>query len=302
MPLHVVDGATLKCSLGTSPSKLKVVRPGMLIMGKREANVMDSEPIKNVIPFGKCKCSGCASIKACKPETSGPWQQVVPPVVGRSQVSLLQPAILKCGHGGVISIVNPGQQKQSARSPKQQEVNIKAEVNQKILEHDFGQGKLEASLKSEILSNPTANQSFNINSMQTAMTQELNGATLQLNSSGGLEIGFANGSTISIPGLPSSVSVAPNGLGATLNYPLGQMAMANGGMMNSSLAVTLTANPLAMTPVGVTIPSLTPAQMTMLSQALRSTATGAVAVGGAALSIGGKVLQSLFTPLLMGGV
>ena len=288
MPLHVVDGATLKCSLGTSPSKLKVVRPGMLIMGKLEANVMDSKPMTNVLPFGKCKCSGCASIKACKPETSGPWKQVVPPVVGSSEASLLQPAVLECGHGGVINIVNPGQQKQSAKQPKKNDVNVKAETEQKLFEVDTGQVKLEASLKGELSSNPAAQQSFNVSNAQASMSQQLNGATLNLNSAGVPEITLANGQNMPLS-MPS-IAPAPNGVGLQATFQLGELSLANGGMMNTSLVMTGTVNPINMSLMPVT--NLTPAQIAMVGQAGLATTT---AVGGFVFKdlIGGLLLSPM---------
>lgn len=261
MPLHVVDGATLKCSLGSAPSKLKVVRPGLLIMNKLEANIMDSKPNTNIMPFGNCKCSSCKN-KACVPATSGPWIQVIPSVKGRSGVSLLQPATIKCSHGGVITIVNPGQQKQTANAPKKSDLNIKTDVEQKLFEVDAGNFKVEGTLKGELSSNPMANQSLNVNNMQASMSQQLNGASLNLNSAGVPEISLANGQTLPVQ-MPS-LSPATNGMGVQATFQLGEVGLANGASMNTSLVVTATANPLSVSPVAV--PSLTPAQVATLAQ------------------------------------
>jgi hypothetical protein len=132
MPLHVVDGATLICSLGSAPKKLKVTASGMEICGKKEANISDCKPISNIPSFGPCKCGSCKSQVTCQPSIPGPWVQVIPSVNGRDDTSLLQPAILNCTHGGVISITDPGQQKQSANPPTPQNVTLKSDVEKEL--------------------------------------------------------------------------------------------------------------------------------------------------------------------------
>lgn len=292
MPLHVVEGATLKCSLGTAPSKLMVVRPSMLIMGKKEANIEDSKPNTNIKPFGNCKCSSCKN-KACVPATSGPWKQVIPAVVGRSKVSLLQPATLQCSHGGTITIVNPGQQKQSANAPKKSDLNIKAETEQKLFEVDNGAVKVEGSIKSELATNPGANTSLNASNMQASMSQQLNGATLNLNSAGVPEISLANGQTLPL-GNPS-FAPATNGLGVQATFPLGEVPLANGAAMNSSFVVTATANPMNLNLGAVGLPSLTPAQVQVVSTIGTTTALGAAAMAG-------DTIRNLLMPMVFGGV
>ncbi|MEC8276260.1 MAG: DUF4280 domain-containing protein [Myxococcota bacterium] len=293
MPLHVVDGATLKCTLGTAPAKLKVVRPSMMIMGKKEANIMDNKPKTNILPFGKCKCGSCMSIKACVPNTTGPWIQIIPSVIGRSDVSLLQPATIKCSHGGTISIVNPGQQKQSANPPKETNVNLKTEATEKLFEVDTGSLKVDGALKGELATNPAANQSLNVSNMQASMSQNLNGATLNLNSAGVPEISLANGQSMTL-GNPS-FAPATNGLGMQTTFPLGEVPLANGATMNTSFVVTATVNPLNVGLGTIPVPALTPAQLQVLAQ------TGAGIAAGTA-AFGGNLLKNLLLPMAAGGI
>ena len=291
MPLHVVEGATLKCSLGTAPSKLMVVRPSMLIMGKKEANIMDSKPNTNIKPFGNCKCSSCKE-KACVPATTGPWKQVIPAVIGRSEVSLLQPATLKCSHGGDITIINPGQQKQSANAPKKSDLNIKAETEHKLFEVDNGALKVEGSIKGEIATNPGANTSLNATNLQASANQSLNGSTLSMNSAGVPEITLANGQNLPL-GNPSFAPAA-NGVGVQATFPLGEVPLANGATMNSSFVLSATANPMAANLGAIGLPTLTPAQMQVVLQTGAGLATGAAAMGG-------NVLRNLLMPMAAGG-
>ena len=185
-------------SLGTAPSAHG--RSAHVDHGQKKptSKTASQTPTSNLL----ANANAAKQREACVPAI---WSliQVIPSVIGRSQVSLLQPATLKCSHGGVITIVNPGQQKQSANSPKKSDMNIKAETEQKLFEVDNGAVKVEGSIKSELATNPGANTSLNASNMQASMSQQLNGATLNLNSAGVPEISLANGQTLPL-GNPSS--------------------------------------------------------------------------------------------------
>ena len=123
------------------------------------------------------------------------------------------------------------------------------------------------------------------------MSQQLNGATLNLNSAGVPEISLANGQTLPL-GNPS-FAPATNGLGVQATFPLGEVPLANGAAMNSSFVVSATANPLGANLGAIGLPALTPAQMQVVLQTGAGLATGAAAMGG-------NVLR-LLMPMAAGG-
>src|ERR1700722_10826560 len=87
MPQQVVLGAMLNCSFGLAPSSL-VVLPANAVMGVSvpAANIMDSKPMVNIMPFGMCQSLANPTVAAataaalgvltpmpCIPVTPAPW-------------------------------------------------------------------------------------------------------------------------------------------------------------------------------------------------------------------------------------
>lgn len=125
MPLHVCNGATLKCSFGMAPSTLIVLPQNRPLTSQMPAaNIMDHKPMVNIMPFKMCTTPSNPAVAAataanqgaltpvpCIPVTQVPW------VTGPLKHKVLlgnQPALnnthtLKCTWGGVITVANPGQ-------------------------------------------------------------------------------------------------------------------------------------------------------------------------------------------------
>lgn len=111
MPRVVVHLATLQCSCGSQVSPLQSVRNQTLHLGdayKPIASTLDHLPDANILPFGSCSQKAYAS---CKPATNAPWTPN-----GFNNVAILgdptltEIDVLKCDTGGVITVVDPGQQ------------------------------------------------------------------------------------------------------------------------------------------------------------------------------------------------
>ncbi|MFT8242990.1 DUF4280 domain-containing protein [Roseomonas sp. BN140053] len=123
MVLHVVDGATLKCSFGAAPSRLTVLPVNrMWIENAPAANILDHKPMVNIQPFGACSCPANPQVAAataaalgvltpqpCIPVTPTPW------FIGSVNVTLVAPQILNdtakclCTWGGVITVADAGE-------------------------------------------------------------------------------------------------------------------------------------------------------------------------------------------------
>lgn len=122
---YVCTGATLQCSMGTSNSKLIATPKNVSLVGNDQANIADFVSMINVKSFGKCRSLAyppTASATAahygkltpmpCVPGTCPKWSAVDPDSLVCGEPALLKPATLRCVYGGVISIVNPGQNKE----------------------------------------------------------------------------------------------------------------------------------------------------------------------------------------------
>lgn len=123
MPHHVCMGATLKCAMGSTPSKLLVAIPHMsLTANKPAANIMDHMPMVNIMPFGPCKsiafpatasataaALGTLTPAPCIPLTPAPWAPGSPTVMLDNQPALNKSSTLVCVWGGTITIEDEGQ-------------------------------------------------------------------------------------------------------------------------------------------------------------------------------------------------
>lgn len=97
---YVVDGATLKCSLGGTCT-LKVT-PGRktFIQDKPQANVNDYSK-KSIPKFSFCSLP---KSKRCKPSLQGPWKSGKNDVIIDDAAALMHKSKIMCGRGGIISI------------------------------------------------------------------------------------------------------------------------------------------------------------------------------------------------------
>lgn len=119
---YVCTGATLKCTMGTSTTKLKATPKNVSLTGEVQANIADYVSMLNVPSFGRCRSLGyppTASATAanhgkltpmpCVPGTCPKWKAIDKDSLICGEPALLEPATLECMYGGTISIVNPGQ-------------------------------------------------------------------------------------------------------------------------------------------------------------------------------------------------
>jgi len=122
MGQQVCAGAMLKCSFGLAPGTLMVPPTSQVMTIMPDANVMDSKPMVNILPFGMCTSLGNPQVAAataaalgvltpmpCVPMTSAPWMPGSPTVLLGNLPALNNASKLMCMAGGVIEICVPGQ-------------------------------------------------------------------------------------------------------------------------------------------------------------------------------------------------
>jgi len=123
MPRHVVEGAKLMCSFGTTPSILGVPPKNFSWNTTPAANIMDHVPMVNIKPFGMCTCPANPQVAAataaalgvltpqpCIPCTATPWKPGSPDVFLAGPAVLNDTSTLQCNWGGVITVAEAGQQ------------------------------------------------------------------------------------------------------------------------------------------------------------------------------------------------
>lgn len=123
MPLQVVNTAQLKCSMGMAPSMLVVLPVHMTMSGNQPAaNIMDHQPMVNILPFGMCKSLANPTVAAataaamgtltpmpCIPNTPAPWVPGSATVLLDNAPALNNNCKLMCMWAGVIEITSAGQ-------------------------------------------------------------------------------------------------------------------------------------------------------------------------------------------------
>jgi hypothetical protein len=123
MPMQVVAGATLTCSMGTAPSALSVLPANRTLTGgPPAANIMDNVPLLNIMSFGMCNsianpmvaaataaASGVLTPQPCIPATPAPWVPGAPTVLIGGMPALDSTCQLMCLWAGVIQVSSPGQ-------------------------------------------------------------------------------------------------------------------------------------------------------------------------------------------------
>ncbi len=123
MDSYVVEGAKLKCSFGSSSSKLKIsVKHDALINDKTQGNMMDHTSMTNICSFGLCSsvanpdvakataaCNGVLQKMPCKPNTRSPWLFCKTDVLVDNLPAILKSSKLICMWCGVIEVEDDGQ-------------------------------------------------------------------------------------------------------------------------------------------------------------------------------------------------
>lgn len=123
MPMHVCNGAMLKCSFGVAPSVLTVLPINRTMTSNMPAaNIMDHVPMVNIMPFGMCMAPTNPAVAAataaamgvltpmpCVPVTPAPWVIGSPTVLLGNMPALNNTSTLMCTWAGVITVLQPGQ-------------------------------------------------------------------------------------------------------------------------------------------------------------------------------------------------
>jgi len=126
MATHVCGGASLKCTMGSSPGKLLVTPQNkIMISGQYQANIADSVSMTNIQAFGLCQSLANPTVAAataanlgvlhpmpCIPNPTGMWSIIDAKTKLAGQPALFDQAQLPCMWAGMITISDPGQQKQ----------------------------------------------------------------------------------------------------------------------------------------------------------------------------------------------
>lgn len=124
MPTFVCKGAKLKCSMGDAISEFNVLHPikPVYLHGENLGNIMDYKPMLNIKPCGMCRSLANPTVAAatsaamgtltpmpCIPNTTSPWIKGKMNVLVKGQPALMDDCKLMCAWGGVIEIVDSGQ-------------------------------------------------------------------------------------------------------------------------------------------------------------------------------------------------
>jgi Domain of unknown function (DUF4280) len=122
MAMQVCSGAMTMCSFGVAPSTLSVLPQNRVLTGTPAANILDNQPIVNIVPFGMCISPANPAVAAataaalgvltpmpCLPVIPAPWMPGVPDVLIADTPTLDNTCTLMCAWAGVIQITQPGQ-------------------------------------------------------------------------------------------------------------------------------------------------------------------------------------------------
>jgi len=123
MPNQVCMGAMMQCSFGVAPSSLVVLPLNRTFTQEQpDANIMDSIPLTNIMPFGMCMSIANPAVAAataaalgvltpmpCLPVTPAPWTPGAATVNLGSAPTLDNTSTLMCTWGGVIQFITPGE-------------------------------------------------------------------------------------------------------------------------------------------------------------------------------------------------
>lgn len=129
--VYTCTGAVLRCSFGTASGSLVATPKSVSLCGQQQANIGDHISMANIRPFGRCRtvtypATGAATAAAhgkltpmpCVPGTATPWSIVDANSIVCGKPAVLHTARLRCIYGGIITIVNPGQQLEKTGADK----------------------------------------------------------------------------------------------------------------------------------------------------------------------------------------
>lgn len=109
----VVQEAVCMCLMGTAPTPLTVTsNETVRIDGLAVATVADCIPMVNIMPFGTCNILTAAALGVptpCVPAPTGLWEPGSINQTINALPVLTFPAMVPCGIGGVIQVLEPGQ-------------------------------------------------------------------------------------------------------------------------------------------------------------------------------------------------
>jgi len=122
MALPVVDGATLKCTMGTSTCSLTVLPANSVQMESAyAANIMDYIPMTNISGFGNCitlsnpmvasatsAALGVLTPQSCIPVIAAPWAPGSSTVTIGNMPALNNSSTCMCTWGGTVTVVDAG--------------------------------------------------------------------------------------------------------------------------------------------------------------------------------------------------
>lgn len=120
-PAAIATGQ-LMCSFGMAPSTLMVLPLNRVVVeNKPAANILDSKPLINILPFGMCMSLANPMVAAataaalgiltpmpCIPVTAAPWAPGAPKTLVAGAPALTMGSMCVCSYGGVIQIINAG--------------------------------------------------------------------------------------------------------------------------------------------------------------------------------------------------
>lgn len=122
MGLQCCTGATLSCTMGSSPSTFSATPRPTTTAGVPMGNTMDHVPMMNIAPFGLCQslanpvvaaataaASGTLTPQPCIPATAAPWSPGSPAVLVAGAPALNNSSTLNCIWSGTITFSDAGQ-------------------------------------------------------------------------------------------------------------------------------------------------------------------------------------------------
>lgn len=124
MPRLVCTTATLRCSMGTTPSAFVGSCAQVRVSGRIAGTIMDHVPCANVNPFGLCRslanpmvaaataaALGTLTPQPCMPVLPAPWTPGATRTTLQRKKALTEQDTLACAWAGRIEVVQPGQQR-----------------------------------------------------------------------------------------------------------------------------------------------------------------------------------------------
>ncbi|MFO0630247.1 MAG: DUF4280 domain-containing protein [Polyangiales bacterium] len=128
MPRYLVEGAQLRCTMGTSPARLAVTPSPfpLRVGGASVARVSDITPGANVPPFGMCQSPANPQVAAataaamgaltpmpCVPVITAPWSPGATHTTVGGVPAAREDATCACAWAGTVAVDDPAQARMS---------------------------------------------------------------------------------------------------------------------------------------------------------------------------------------------